>query len=52
MVKQYLAYFKAMVAQKNMPAILQLYELESVMKAVIVWETGLGDRRNTGVGEE
>ena len=30
-VKQYLAYFRAMVAQKNMAAILQLYEYESVV---------------------
>ena len=30
-VKQYLAYFRAMVAQKNMAAILQLYEFESVV---------------------
>ena len=30
-VKQYLAYFRAMVAQKNMAAILQLYDFESVV---------------------
>ena len=38
------------MVQKNTPAILQLYELESV-KAVTKRGTGLGDREDANVGK-